>query len=73
MTIFQCENYTLETPTPEVHGNAGPLTVSHGGEFTTVAKQWLEVAPKFDGRPSIEDPNDFFTVNGYSVRSTTIS
>ncbi|EIM80090.1 alcohol oxidase-like protein [Stereum hirsutum FP-91666 SS1] len=64
--LKKCENYTLDTPTPEVHGRNGPLVVSHGGEYTTVGKEWLEVAPKYDGRPVLEDPNDFYTVNGYS-------
>ena len=35
------------------HGYSGPLKVSHGGAFTNVGKQFLDVASKWDNLPMI--------------------
>lgn len=51
-----------------VHGYSGPLKVSYGGAFTNIGREFLDMAAKYDkSRPIVEDGNDFYTVDGYSV------
>ena len=53
------------------HGYSGPLKVSHGGVFTNVGKQFLDVASKWDTeRGSTDDINGMVaetSINKYGV------
>ncbi len=52
----------------ETHGYDGPLKVSHGGHFTNVAQDFLDVAAKYDGtRKTTEDVNGLYDCNEYGV------
>ena len=56
-------------PGAPTHGAFGPLKVSHGGLFTNVGKQWLDVAAAYDTAREVgEESNDFVSVNKYCVR-----
>ena len=51
-----------------MHGYEGPIKVSHGGAFTNIGKEFLEVGARYDTRRgSTDDPNDMTTVNAYGV------
>lgn len=55
-----------EAPDQPTHGYDGPLKVSHGGHFTNVAQQFLDVAAKYDTeRGAIDDLNALYECDGY--------
>ena len=65
------ETYEV-APDKPTHGYEGPIKVSHGGAFTNVGKQFLEVGAQYDTlRSSTDDPNDMTTVNAYGVSDET--
>ena len=65
------ERYEV-APDKPTHGYEGPIKVSHGGAFTNVGKQFLEVGAQYDTlRSSTDDPNDMTTVNAYGVSDET--
>lgn len=67
------ETYQI-APGKETHGYNGPLKVSYGGAFTSVGKEYLEVAKKYDpSRGSTEDPNDLGEVNVFGVCVSVVS
>jgi alcohol oxidase len=56
------------------HGYSGPLKVSHGGAYTNVGEQFLDVAVAYDkNRGSTDDINSMMaatSINKYGVRTT---
>ena len=55
-----------------MHGYEGPIKVSHGGAFTNIGKEFLEVGARYDTcRGSTDDPNDMTTVNAYGVSKSS--
>jgi alcohol oxidase len=48
------------------------MSVSHGGFFSNVGREWLQIAPEYDqDRGSTEDPNDLSAqaINKWTVSS----
>jgi alcohol oxidase len=65
--IGKTETYEV-TPDQPLHGYSGPLRVSHGGAFTNVGQQWLDVAAKYDKeRAHTSDVNALHSCNEYGV------
>ncbi|TFY62250.1 hypothetical protein EVJ58_g3976 [Rhodofomes roseus] len=63
--LQKMETYQV-TPDNPTHGYDGPLKISHGGVFTNVGKEFLEVAAQYDkSRGTTDDPNDMIGVNVY--------
>lgn len=65
------ETYQV-APGQPTHGYDGPLKISHGGVYTNVGKQFLDVAVQYDKtRGTTDDPSDMIGINAYGV-STVI-
>ncbi|PIL25969.1 hypothetical protein GSI_11723 [Ganoderma sinense ZZ0214-1] len=63
--LRKCESYEV-APGKPTHGYSGPLKVSYGGAFLEVAKEFLDVAAKYDRtRGFTDDINGLFETNKY--------
>lgn len=63
----QAETYQIQGGL-ETHGYGGPLKISHGGLFTSVGREFLDVAARYDmRRERTDDPNDMHECNTYGV------
>lgn len=61
------ETYQVAPDRP-THGYDGPLKISHGGLFTNMGKQFLDVAAQYDKtRSTTDDPSDMIGINAYGV------
>ena len=57
----------------KVHGYEGPIKISQGGIFTNIGKDFLDVASQYDKtRGAIDDPSNFYDVNAYGVRVSSL-
>ena len=69
--LKKSETYQVGDGKP-THGYSGPLKVSHGGAYTNVGKQFLEVAAAYDKEcGSTDDINSMIaskSINKYGVR-----
>lgn len=64
---FQMETYQV-APDKPTHGYDGPLKISHGGIYTNMGQQFLEVAAQYDKtRGTTDDPSDMIGINAYGV------
>ena len=64
---FQMETYQV-APDKPTHGYDGPLKISHGGIYTNMGQQFLEVAAQYDKtRATTDDPSDMIGINAYGV------
>jgi alcohol oxidase len=68
--LRKTETYQVGDGKP-AHGYSGPLKVSHGGAYTNVGREFLEVAAAYDKeRGSTDDINSTFgptSINKYGV------
>ncbi|KZT68093.1 GMC oxidoreductase [Daedalea quercina L-15889] len=63
--LKKMETYQV-APGKPTHGYDGPLKISHGGVFTNLGKQFLEVAGQYDkSRGTTDDPSDMIGINAY--------
>ncbi|KAI0091334.1 alcohol oxidase-like protein [Irpex rosettiformis] len=63
--LKKTETYQI-APGKESHGYSGPLKVSYGGAFTSVGREYLEVAKKYDpSRGFTEDLGGLGEVNSF--------
>ncbi|KAI0742831.1 alcohol oxidase-like protein [Daedaleopsis nitida] len=63
--LRKCETYTIASGKP-THGYSGPLKISHGGFFTEVGKEFLDVGPDYDkSRGSTDDINGLYECNKF--------
>ena len=64
----QLESYTPFKDEIHSHGTSGPIRVSPGGCATSIGRDFLTMASKYDrDRPFTQDTNDFRTCNAYGV------
>ena len=71
VTALQMETYQV-APNKPTHGYDGPLKISHGGFYTNMGKQFLEVAASYDKtRGTTDDPSDMIGINAYGVSLVT--
>lgn len=64
--LKKTETYQVAPGKDDVHGYTGPLRVSHGGQFTNVGRDFLDVARAFDpARAHTDDPNQVYASNAY--------
>lgn len=67
------ETYQV-APDKPTHGYDGPLKISHGGIYTNMGQQFLEVAAQYDKtRGTTDDPSDMIGINAYGVSSMVFS
>ncbi|EPS98838.1 hypothetical protein FOMPIDRAFT_156775 [Fomitopsis schrenkii] len=63
--LQKMETYQV-APGQPTHGYDGPLKISHGGVYTNVGKQFLDVAVQYDKtRGTTDDPSDMIGINAY--------
>ncbi|KAJ7690393.1 GMC oxidoreductase-domain-containing protein [Mycena rosella] len=61
--LQKVETYEIDPKKPR-HGSDGPLKVSYGGQILDLAKQFVELGPKFEkDRPLTDDGNEFGTAS----------
>lgn len=61
--LRKLETYHIAPGRSETHGYDGPINISYGGHFATVAEEYLDVCPKI-GIPMLEDIMDLDTGHG---------